>query len=525
MAASFRASPNTLKNIVRVSALPTSPWRQDRQAGTSCMEPHRLLKKLRPRNGPTSGAWRPTRQDQVSEAPGGGRRTSTLSSAPTHQNQENGTSIFSRGTAEEVAREIYQRQDEDDAFFVCDLRDIIRKVDLWRQCLPRVTPFYAIKACGDPVVLAELNARGVNFDCSNTPEILTMLEMGVHPDRIIYANTVKSTSHINFAVQNGVTLLTFDCAEELQKIKDKNVRLLLRIKGDTEGCKISFNEKYGCSVDEARRILEIARDLHCNVVGVCFHVGAFYQNPRIFARTIQMAKAVFDMASELGMPLTILNIGGGFPGGVRSIYMYKQVCESVRRATDQYFPASSGVQIIAEPGQFFVTSAYYLAVRVVGKRRKDIVVDSVVEAHQDVFLNESRDNCVSRHLYEFSDVNIVPLEEPRDRSLDVLTTLWGATCNPLDVIEPRKLFFDVNVDEWLLMDNMGAYTLSFACGFNGTGFPMVHYIVPPDAVSSVRQVIQHSTLRSGYSQPEKALKQDFLTSKRERIGDLSCNGR
>ncbi|KAL1436946.1 hypothetical protein MTO96_048968 [Rhipicephalus appendiculatus] len=400
----------------------------------------------------------------------------------THRDHKNETSIFSNKTAEEVAREIYQKQDEDDAFFVCDLRDITWKVELWHQCLPRVTPFFAIKACGDPVVLAELSARNVNFDCSNTTEIQTILEMGVDPDRIIYAQTVKSTSHMKFAAAHSVTLMTFDCVEELHKIEDKNA-----------------------SVDEARHILETARDLHCNVVGVCFHVGAVYQNPRIFARTIQMAKIVFDMATELGKPMTILNIGGGFPGGVRSICKFKQVCESVRRATDEYFPPSSGVEIIAEPGQFFVASAYHLAVRVVGKRRRDIVIDGVLQTHQDVFLNESRDNCVSRHLYQFSDVNIVPLKEPRERKRDVLTTLWGGTCNPLDVIDPRKMFFDVNVDEWLLMDNMGAYTLSFACGFNGTGFPIVHYIVPPAAVSSVSQLIERSALRSGYSQPEKAL--------------------
>ncbi|XP_037503419.1 ornithine decarboxylase-like, partial [Rhipicephalus sanguineus] len=239
-----------------------SPMREDR---TSCMEHHRLLHKMRLRNGHNSGAWWPTRQDEAQE---GGRWTSASELAPRHPNREKETSIFSHGTAEEVAREIYQKQDEDDAFFVCDLRDITRKVELWHQCLPRVTPFFAIKACGDPVVLAELNAQNVNFDCSNNTEIQTILEMGVDPDRIIYAHPVKSTSHMKFAAAHGVTLMTFDCVEELQKIVDKNARLLLRIKGDSDGCKISFDQKFGCSVDEARHILETARDLHCNVVGV-----------------------------------------------------------------------------------------------------------------------------------------------------------------------------------------------------------------------------------------------------------------
>lgn len=136
-----------------------------RQVRTASMEPHRLVKNLILGKGHNSGTWKPRRQDEFSEA--NGRWTSALDPAPGNQSQKNGTCIFSYGTAEEVAREIYQKQEEDDAFFVCDLRDIIRKVELWHQCLPHVTPFYAIKACGDPVVLAELSAQNVNFDCSN----------------------------------------------------------------------------------------------------------------------------------------------------------------------------------------------------------------------------------------------------------------------------------------------------------------------------------------------------------------------
>ncbi|XP_077555421.1 ornithine decarboxylase-like isoform X2 [Haemaphysalis longicornis] len=421
---------------------------------------------------------------------------------------ESKTFIFTHGTIQEAAREISHKQVGDGAFFVCDVQDIIRKVELWRQCLPRVTPFYAVKSCGDPVVLGILKSLGVNFDCSNKNEIQIILNMGVEPRRIIYANTVKSTQHIKFAEAHGVTLTTFDCTEELYKVKDKNIRLLLRIMSDEDDSSIPFDQKFGCSISEARHILEVARDLGCNVVGVAFHVGVTHKNPEVFARSIEQAKAIFDLAAEMGNPLTVLNIGGGFPGGLRSLNKYKQVCECIRRATDRHFPISSGVQIIAEPGQFFVSSAYALGVRVVGKRRRQVLVDGLPQVHQDVFLNESRDNCISRHLYEYSDVRIWPLEEPLERPRDVLTTLWGGTCNPLDCIEARKPFFDVRVDEWLLMDNLGAYTLSFACGFNGTGFPPVHYIAPPSAVSAIREVIAGSPLQSGYTQPEEVLRKD-----------------
>ncbi|XP_037509429.1 ornithine decarboxylase [Rhipicephalus sanguineus] len=425
------------------------------------------------------------------------------------------TFYFTRGTVHEAARDIVQKQKEDDAFFVGDVRDIVRKVELWRKCLPRVTPFYAIKTCGDPVIIAVLASLGVNFDCSNTNEMRAILDMGVEPDRIIYAHTMKSTSHMKFAEEHGVTLMTFDCIEELHKVTDKRARLLLRIKADDRGCQISFNRKFGVSVDDARHILETAVALNIKVIGVTFHVGSVYEHPDIFRRTIEMARIVFDIAADIGKPMTVLDLGGGFPGGVRSHHKIIQACEIVQRAIDEHFPVTSGVQIIAEPGQFFCTSAYSLVVRVVGKRRSDVLIDGVSRRHEDVFLNESKDNCISRYMYDFFDMRITPLEEPRERPMDVLTTLWGGTCNPLDRIDSMKPFFDVDVDEWLVMDNMGAYTFSFVCGFNGTGFPTVHYIASPSTIDLVRRTVERSPVRSGYIQPQEALKVRLSRDKQE----------
>ncbi|XP_077553595.1 ornithine decarboxylase-like [Haemaphysalis longicornis] len=427
------------------------------------------------------------------------------------------TFIFTHGTLEDAAREISGKQVSDDAFFVCDVRDIIRKNEIWRQCLPRVTPFYAVKSCPDPVVLAILKSLGVNFDCSNKNEIRALLNMGVEPSRIIYAHTVKSTSHMRFAENHGVELVTFDAIEELYKMKGKDFKLLLRIMSDEEEESISFNRKFGCLLSEARQILETARDLGCNVVGVSFHVGEAYKSPEIYTRSIERAKAVFDIAVEVGKPMTVLDIGGGFPGGVRSMEIYHKVCDCVRRATDLYFPASSGVQIIAEPGQFYVSSAYVLAVRVMGKRSRQVLVDGVPHPHQDVFLNETNQNCICRQLYHCLDIQVWPLEEPLERPRDVLTSLWGGTCNPLDSIEVEKLFFNVRVDEWLLMDNAGAYSLSFACGFNGMGFPPVHYIAPTSAISTIREVIESSPLHSGYIQPREVLRKNSVGYKHDRV--------
>ncbi len=46
-----------------------------------------------------------------------------------------------------------------------------------------------------------------------------MLDLGVTPDRIIYANPSKKLSNLKYAVEMGVETMTFDCDAELLKIQ------------------------------------------------------------------------------------------------------------------------------------------------------------------------------------------------------------------------------------------------------------------------------------------------------------------
>ena len=54
----------------------------------------------------------------------------------------------------------------------------------------------AVKCNDDPVLLQTLAALGAGFDCASKQEITTILNLGVDPSRIIYANPCKQKSHI-----------------------------------------------------------------------------------------------------------------------------------------------------------------------------------------------------------------------------------------------------------------------------------------------------------------------------------------
>ncbi|XP_077556506.1 ornithine decarboxylase-like [Haemaphysalis longicornis] len=414
--------------------------------------------------------------------------------------------VYVGGSVVDVARGVIQHQATSEAFFICDVRNLEYKVQLWRRHLPNISPFFAVKCCTDPVALRTLSSLGVNFDCSNKAEIETVLDLGVSPDRIVYANPIKCRTHLEFARRKNVTLMTFDSAEELDKISDKNARLLLRIAGNTFGCGITMNNKFGCNLSDASKLLRRAHHQNVNITGVSFHIGAAFKDPTVFLRTIEDAKAVFDVGCSLGFRMDTLDIGGGFPGGSRKLEAFLEVCRVIREAIDIHFPPSSGINVIAEPGQFFITSAYTLIARVVGVRRKMISIEGKFYDHHDVFINESKRNVINQDLFELMDVQINPLEPPLNRPRNVLTTMWGATCHPWDVVVALSPFFAVSEGEWLTLDNMGSYSLVVASGFNGLGFPRVHYIASASGVPVVQPILEAMRVRSGYGHLERALK-------------------
>ena len=72
---------------------------------------------------------------------------------------------------------------------------------------------------------------GAGFDCASRAEMEQVLGLGVAADRIIFANTVKMRSPLAFARQSGVAKVTFDDANELEKIREcyPEAELVLRI--------------------------------------------------------------------------------------------------------------------------------------------------------------------------------------------------------------------------------------------------------------------------------------------------------
>lgn len=63
--------------------------------------------------------------------------------------------------------------------------------------------------------MAEL---GTNFDCASRLEIQHVLDLGVKPERIIFAHPFKMVQHVEYAKEVGVTTCTVDTEFEIEKL-------------------------------------------------------------------------------------------------------------------------------------------------------------------------------------------------------------------------------------------------------------------------------------------------------------------
>ncbi|XP_037085984.1 ornithine decarboxylase-like [Pollicipes pollicipes] len=371
-------------------------------------------------------------------------------------------------------------QETEEAFYLFDVGDVILKYNTWLEKLPRVTPFYAVKCNNHPVVLQVLNALGAGFDCASKGEIQAVLEMDVAANRIIFANPCKQASHVRYAAARDVDLMTFDNEAELHKVKAimPEARLVLRIRVDAERAQCMLGDKFGAAPADAPSLLKLAVALHLDVVGVSFHVGSGCREFAVYDRAIRAARVVFDQAAELGLALTLLDLGGGFAGDRGQTL--DEAARHIGGALDACFPAGCGVRVIAEPGRYMVASAFTLATQVTSVRRRSDAVDYYV--NDGVY---GAFNCV---LYDHQVCRPRPLQDDAPPS-GPPATIWGPTCDSMDQLCEGQLLPPLQPGHWLVWDNMGAYTLSAAGTFNGFPRASVCCVITAPLSEAVRAAV------------------------------------
>ncbi|RPA83370.1 hypothetical protein BJ508DRAFT_207225 [Ascobolus immersus RN42] len=395
----------------------------------------------------------------------------------------------------------------EDPFFVVDLGEVYRQHLRWKKNLGRVEPFYAVKCNPDPAILRLMVKLGNGFDCASKAEIDMVLRAGGHPSKIIYAQPCKTNSYIRYAKSVGVSLMTFDNADELYKIKQlyPAARLVLRIETDDSQAACQLSCKFGAQKSSVRPLLETAASLGLQVVGVSFHVGSGNEDPNAYRKCLSDANDVFSAALDYGYKMEYLDIGGGF-----NSEDFEKVAANINRELDGMYMDrmmnDSDFKIIAEPGRYYVEMASSLAAHVIARRT---INDQGVLSHM-LYLNDGVYGNFSGIMYDHQRPLPRLLKSngrcfynyertPSDRHYTKYS-IWGPTCDGIDWIS-KKCFLpdDIKTGDWLYFTKMGAYTTASATAFNG--FPNDHqhiYVYTEAAIAPWKDELELDVRQNGF---------------------------
>ena len=355
--------------------------------------------------------------------------------------------------------------------FFLDLATVVTRIGFWKQHLPSVEPWYAVKCNPEPVLLRVLQSLGCSFDCASPAEISLVLASGGSPDRIVYAHPTKPISHLQAARALGVRLMVFDNASELEKIARycPDARLLIRVAAcDDSSALCPMSIKFGARPEAARTLLERAQSLGLEVVGVHFHVGSGCTEAAAYRQALLTARRVFDEASALGMHFELLDIGGGFPGDEETAQVkFVDIAREVNSLVPVLFP---DVRVIAEPGRFVAMQSSTLVTKVVSKAELE---GDKVRYHINDGLYGSF-NCV---IYDHAALLEPQVMGAKKEEKKRPCVMFGPTCDGFDrVLENSLALPDLNEGDLIVWPHMGAYTSAAATNFNGFPSPKYNYV-------------------------------------------------
>ncbi len=350
--------------------------------------------------------------------------------------------------------------------FVIDHEKIRQNYKEFRENLPSVQAYYAVKANTDSQIIKTLFDMGASFDVASLPEFM-IVHKNIEKlpdkerqdwiwDKIIYANTIKPIDTLQ-ELNKYKPLVTYDNIEELKKIKEyaPDAGLVLRIRVPNTGSMVELSSKFGADPGEAADLIVEAFNMGLNVEGLSFHVGSQCTNFENYVQALQLsANIIREAETRSGHRILILDIGGGFPVKYnKQVKSFKTLSKRLNTEFKRLFP--SDMQIIAEPGRFMVANACTLVAKVVGKAFRD--------GKPCYYINDGVYHTYSGQVFDHCNYPVHAFKTGEKQ----VSAVFGPTCDAFDTITLSAELPELEINDLVYSENIGAYSHASSTYFNG----------------------------------------------------------
>lgn len=343
------------------------------------------------------------------------------------------------------------------------LRDNYRK---FKECLPRVQCYYAVKANSNPEIINSLFEEGSSFDVASCNEFMLVYEF-IQPmeekqrnsyiwDKVIFSNTIKDKATLR-RIKAYKPLVTYDNSDEIKKIKEycDTAGLVLRLKVPDVGSQVEMGSKFGAEPADAAALISEAFDAGLQVEGLSFHVGSQCVRFDNYTSALTITAEILNNAREKGYDLKIIDIGGGFPTAYNEqVPEFEELSKVLNTEFDRLF--HEDIEIIAEPGRYMVADTATLVTEIIGRSRRD--------GKRFYHINDGIYHTYSGIVFDHWTPNFSAFKTGENE----ICTVVGPTCDSFDKISlSAGLPGDLAVGDFMYTENIGAYSIASSTRFNG----------------------------------------------------------
>nr|MBC7612448.1 diaminopimelate decarboxylase [Pseudopedobacter sp.] len=183
---------------------------------------------------------------------------------------------------------------------------------------------YALKANFNERVLSLIQSNGFGADCVSGGEVKRAVESGFDKKQIVFAGVGKSDTEINDALDQNIFAFNVESVQELEvinelaEVKGKMASVAVRINPNVDAHTHHYittgldENKFGINSWDLPMVSEtLKRCKNLEFLGIHFHVGSQITDMNVFKSLCVKVNEMQHWFEERGMPVKILNVGGG----------------------------------------------------------------------------------------------------------------------------------------------------------------------------------------------------------------------
>ncbi|MEU3459720.1 type III PLP-dependent enzyme [Streptomyces sp. NPDC006733] len=356
--------------------------------------------------------------------------------------------------------------------YVYDLDRVIAARDDLRDALPEpFTLFYSLKANPHPGLVRALGEgdRPCRAEVCSTGELASALEAGHSADRILYSGPGKTAEEISAALTAGVRTFSVESLGDLRRLGVRAVLhgttadALIRVNSAAAAATTSIRmtgtpSQFGFDAEGLSELLPEIRAVEgIRVAGAHFFpLSNSKDEASLIAEFQETIRGAARLEAELGTPLRLLDIGGGFAApysvpGERPVY--GELRAELERTLDEHFPRwRQGVpEIACESGRYLVGDSGRLLTTVTNVKQSRGRTFAVLDAGINTLGGMAG-------LGRLLPLSVEPKAGSGDGAAEeIVVTLAGPLCTPGDLLSRSARMPLPHPGDVIAVPNVGAY--------------------------------------------------------------------